>query len=84
MVKVTLRSVAGIMQIINDYFVMAFPAAIGRELGLVVCSKIKDMDNLQIFKICIQNCLPPSRGRNHTHISLSTLDTSIHFITSVR
>ena len=33
------------------------------------------------FEICIQNCLPPSRGPDHIHISLSTLDTSIHFFT---
>ena len=33
------------------------------------------------FEICIQNCFPPSRGPDHIHISLSTLDTSIHLFT---
>ena len=40
------------------YNVMAFPAAIGRELGLVVWSRIKDMYDLQNFKIFIQKYLP--------------------------
>ena len=62
------------------YYVMAFPADIGRELGLVVGSRIKDMYNLQNFKICIQKCLPSSRGPNHIHISLFKLDTPIQVI----
>ena len=39
------------------------------------------MDNLQTFKIGIQN-FPPSHVPKHIHSSLSTLVTSIHFITS--
>ena len=62
------------------YYAMAFPAAIGRELGLVVWSRIKDMFNLQKSKICIHNCLPSSCGPSHIHISLSNLDIPIQVI----
>ena len=55
---------------------IAFPAAIGSQLGLFVWNRIKDIDN----KICNQNCYRSSCSPNNIIISLSTLGSSIYII----
>ena len=71
-----------IEKLMTDLIRDGLPCWHRKELGLVVLNRIKDiyMYNLQNFEICIQNGLPSSRGPNHIHISLSTLDTSIDLI----
>ena len=57
-------------------YVIAFPAAIRRQLGLLVWNRVKYID----IKIYNQNCLSPSPGTKHILINLSTFDTSIRVI----